>query len=243
MEDRLYQDTELVQFYDYDNPGTEDYKRYSRWIKKAESILDIGCGTGTLAVTMVQKGKKVTATDFAKEMLEAARKKSDKVTWIQADARLLNIPEKFDLIILTGHAFQVFLTDEDRENVFQTIKNHLNDEGIFVFDSRNPLVKDWKTWTEKESTRFFTHPQHGTIKAWNAWEGNSTTLTYHTFYESKAKGKLWQANSVISFPTKENISYLLEKVGLKIKTVYGDWEFNTYHPDSEEMIFVGSISS
>lgn len=240
-EDRLYQDTELVQFYDYDNADTEDYQHHSKWIKNAETILDIGCGTGTLAAAMAENGKKVTATDFAAEMLEVARKKSDLVTWIQADARALEIPEKFDLIILSGHAFQVFLTDTDREQLFQVIRNHLNDKGIFIFDSRNPLVEDWKTWTKEESTRFFIHPHHGTVKAWNTWEGNNISLTYHTFYETESTGKQWQASSIISFPTKEKIISILEKKGLRVHKVYGDWQLNDFQQDSEEMIFIGGL--
>ena len=47
-------------------------------------------------------------------MFKEASKKSDHVIWKQADIRTIKLDEKFDFILLSGHAFQVFLTDEDR---------------------------------------------------------------------------------------------------------------------------------
>ncbi|WP_407489466.1 methyltransferase domain-containing protein [Elizabethkingia anophelis] len=55
MKDRLYQDIDLVQFYDYDNPWTESFDHFVRWSKEAHNILDLGCGTGTLTIELAKK--------------------------------------------------------------------------------------------------------------------------------------------------------------------------------------------
>ncbi|MCW3464951.1 class I SAM-dependent methyltransferase [Chitinophaga nivalis] len=237
--DRLYQDSSLVQFYDYDNPWSSDNEPYVHWAKGARRILDLGCGTGTLAVRLAKANNYIVATDVAAEMLAIAREKSDKVAWLQADARTLRLSEQFDFILLSGHVFQVFLTDEDREKLFQTIQHHLSDDGIFIFDSRNPLAEEWKQWDEATSQRYFNHPQLGSIRAWNSWEGNAAALTYTSYYAATATNKLWQARSVISFPSREKITSLLSAAGLQVNHIYGDWQLNEFRHDSEEMIFVG----
>ncbi|WP_366510106.1 class I SAM-dependent methyltransferase [Mesorhizobium sp.] len=48
-----------------------------------------------------------------------------RVDWVEADARDVRLGRRFDLVLLTGHAFQVFLTPEDREAVLATIAAHL----------------------------------------------------------------------------------------------------------------------
>lgn len=53
MIDKLYQDSNLVQFYDYDNPWSESYDVLSNFVKIDDSVLDIGCGTGTLASELI----------------------------------------------------------------------------------------------------------------------------------------------------------------------------------------------
>ena len=53
----------------------------------------------------------------------------------------------FDLIIMTGNAFQVFLEDDDIFLVFATMRKHLTDKDLAAFETHNPAV-DWLArWT------------------------------------------------------------------------------------------------
>ncbi|WP_260129480.1 hypothetical protein [Elizabethkingia anophelis] len=112
-----------------------------------------------------------------------------------------------------------------------------------MFDSRNPLGKEWLTWNEAESSRNFIHPLYGKIKAWNICTGDADLLTYHTFYQAEASGQRWEASSRIAFPSKENIITLTEQAGLKVNMIYGDWQLNEFRENSEEMIFVGGLQT
>ncbi|MGL4582022.1 MAG: class I SAM-dependent methyltransferase, partial [Flavobacterium sp.] len=96
------------QFYDYDNERTSDYDQYLAIADKVERVLDLGCGTGRLAVELAKQGKQVVGVEFASAMLDVARRRSSLVEWIQGDARSIRLDQKFDLIILSGHVFQVF---------------------------------------------------------------------------------------------------------------------------------------
>ena len=45
----------------------------SRWVEPGHSVLEIGCGTGSLAALMIERGATVLGIDVAEPMLEAAR--------------------------------------------------------------------------------------------------------------------------------------------------------------------------
>jgi ubiquinone/menaquinone biosynthesis C-methylase UbiE len=239
MIDKLYQDSHLVQFYDYDNPWSESFDVISNYVKVGDSVLDIGCGTGTLSSQLIHKCKEIYALDLSVEMLNVAKEKTDAVNWIHASATTFSLDRKFDFIFLSGHSFQTLLTKNDRLALLENIARHLKDNGTFVFDSRNPLVKEWTTWGEKESTRYFKHPIFGIIKSWNDWELKDEIITYQTFYQVLHTDKKWTAASQISFPKKEEIYSLINQAGLSVIQLYGDWALNTYTESSYEMIFVG----
>jgi SAM-dependent methyltransferase len=90
-----------------------------------------------LATSFVD-GRTVFGVDPAAAMLDIARRRpgGDKVAWVHADAQSVRLGRRFDLVLLTGHAFQVFLTGEDQKAVFSTIAAHLAPEGRFIFVAR-----------------------------------------------------------------------------------------------------------
>src|SRR5436305_11197063 len=70
-------------------------------LSAGETVLDVCCGTGDIALRLLQKGARVVGSDFTPEMLFQARKRSGDVTWIQADALDLPFPnESFDVVTI-----------------------------------------------------------------------------------------------------------------------------------------------
>jgi SAM-dependent methyltransferase len=140
--DLLYHDPDLVQFYDLENEGGADFSFCLDMARDARSVLDLGCGTGQL-VAALSDGRHATGVDPAGPMLDVARRRPSgpEAEWIEADARSLRLDRRYDLVLLTGHAFQVFLTRDDQLAVLQTIAHHLAPEGRFLFDTRNPASR------------------------------------------------------------------------------------------------------
>ena len=146
-------------------PGTrqrDDFAYCLGLAKDAASVLDLGCGTGELAAALAG-GRSVTGVDPAAAMLEIARGRpgGEPVTWVVADARSVRLDRRFDLVLLTGHAFQVFLTADDQRAALATIAAHLAPGGRFIFDSRNPDAPGRKERTREETLRRIDHPRLG----------------------------------------------------------------------------------
>lgn len=244
MSDALYDDPDLVSFYDLENGWGADFDFCARLVEGAKSVLDLGCGTGELAVALAE-GRAVVGADPAGAMLEVARRRpgGERVTWIEGDARSLVLGRRFDLVLLTGHAFQVFLTAEDQRAVLTTIARHLNPRGRFLFDSRNPTFEAWKRWGPEESRRALTHPEFGAVEAWNEAQHDAATgiVTYETHYRVAETGRHLAARSQIRFTPKEELETLISEAGLHVIRWYGDWQGSDWAPASKEIIPLGGL--
>jgi SAM-dependent methyltransferase len=105
-------------------------------------VLEIACGTGRVSIPIARSGFDVTGVDIVPGMLEQARRKSVGLPtrWIEGDARSFDLREHFRLIFLTGNAFQAFVTNEEQAALLDRVRAHLHPEGLFAFETRNPLL-------------------------------------------------------------------------------------------------------
>ncbi|MBM3520522.1 MAG: class I SAM-dependent methyltransferase [Alphaproteobacteria bacterium] len=243
----FYHDDAFVDFYDLEMGWGTDTRYCAALGEAARSVLDLGCGTGLLAAHLAGDGsRRVVGADPAAAMLRVARARpgGDRVRWVEADARALDLGECFDLIVMTGHAFQCLPTAADRAALFATIRRHLAPAGRFIFDSRNPLKREWLEWTPQD-VRAHIHPRHGRLTAWNdAFQDEATGLVYYdTFYRIEESGRLLSTRCALAFPSRQDLEGEIAAAGLHVDTWYGDWEGGACTPAAPEIIPFGEISS
>jgi 2-polyprenyl-3-methyl-5-hydroxy-6-metoxy-1,4-benzoquinol methylase len=77
MPDAIFDDRRLAAIYDSVDADRSDLDAYVALADElgARSVLDIGCGTGTFACLLAQRGKDVTGVDPATASLDIARQK------------------------------------------------------------------------------------------------------------------------------------------------------------------------
>jgi SAM-dependent methyltransferase len=115
----------------------------------ARHVIDIGCGTGSLAVRLAGEGLSVVGVDPAAASLDVARAKpyADRVTWINGDATALaGLSGAADMAVLTGNVAQVFVSDADWSETLTAVHAALRPGGWFVFETRRPEVRAWEDW-------------------------------------------------------------------------------------------------
>lgn len=105
----------------------------------ARKILNIGCGTGSHDFALLQFGYEITGIDISNEMILHANKKmhehnKSNIVFKVGDARSIRLEEKFDVVISLFHVMSYQVSNEDVNLVFETVKYHLNPNGIFLFD-------------------------------------------------------------------------------------------------------------
>jgi SAM-dependent methyltransferase len=244
MQDRLFHDPELVQFYDAENGWGDDTRYCLRLAEGAASVLDLGCGTGLLAAALGGT-REVWGVDPAAAMLDVAARRDggQGVTWVEADARSVRLGRRFDLVLLTGHAFQCFLTDADQRAVCATIAAHLAPEGRFIFDSRNPAREEWREWVPERSERVFDLEPHGHVTGWNdvRFDAARDVVTYDTIFRASS-GMQWMASSSIRFASKVIIQHAISDAGLRVDRWLGDWHGSAWTAAAGEIIPVGRLA-
>ncbi len=243
--DRLYHDPALAAFYDIDNGWGPDLDYCAALARGCRSVLDLGCGTGRLVARLAagrEGGREAVGVDPAAAMLAVARERPGGAAarWVRADARDLRLGQRFDLVVMTGHAFQVFLTDADQDAVAATIAAHLAPDGRFVLDSRNPAAEEWREWSPDRSLRVLAHPLLGPVEAWDDAEHEPETgiVTYRTQYRTAA-GQLWSASSRIRFTPRDRIAASLEGAGLSVDAWLGAWDGRAWVRNAAEIIPLG----
>lgn len=247
-EDRLYQDPDLADFYDVENEWSGDQAYCRLLAADCGAVLDLGCGSGRLAAELAAGDDRrvVFGVDPAGPMLDIARSRpgGGRVTWVQSDGRTVRLDRRFDLVVLTGHAFQVFLTAGDQLAALQTIAAHMAPGGRFIFDSRDPTVREWQEWTPEASRRRIDHPRLGPVDAWNdvAEDPDTGIVTYGTHYRILADGRVLSAQSQIAFPPRAQLERLIAEAGLVVDTWLGDWTGQPWRPGARDFIPLGRLA-
>jgi 2-polyprenyl-3-methyl-5-hydroxy-6-metoxy-1,4-benzoquinol methylase len=235
--DLHYTDPVLAAIYDTDSGWSADRDFYLALAGPTPvRILDLGCGTGLLCDAYAAVGHSVTGVDPAPAMLDVARTKPQgaAVTWVQSTAQDFQSPHRFDLIIMTGHAFQVLLSDDAINATFATMRQHLAPGGRIVFESRNPGV-DWaKRWNTGAVSTVNGQLVQETRRVISATGNRIRFDTHYTI-----DGITRVSHSELLFLSAAEITGRLIRAGLHVNDVLGDWTGGRFAPDhSEEMIFI-----
>lgn len=241
MPDAIYTDPRLAALYDVLNPPAADTRFYLALAGATpRRVLDMGCGTGQLALAMAAAGHEASGADPAPAMLAVARRKpgAGAVDWIEATATGLSLARRFDLIVMTGHAFQVFLDEEAILATLRNLRRHLAPGGRLAFETRNPAAREWEDWTEAAGAE--TAEVEGLGRVEVRWQVTETALPLVTF-ETRfrfADGERLAVPSTLRFVTQPELAALLAAAGFAEVAWYGDWDGGPLRPDSREIIAV-----
>src|SRR5438874_4632282 len=139
--DNIFEHPRLAAIYDVLEADRSDLDVYVRIADElgAKRVLDVGCGTGTFALLLAERGFEVTGIDPALASLEVARAKpgADRVRWIHGDAT--SLPRlQVDLATMTGNVAQAIVERADWEATLSGIYEALRPGGYLVFETRDP---------------------------------------------------------------------------------------------------------
>jgi SAM-dependent methyltransferase len=238
--DQLFADPYLAAVYDawHLRAVRDDYDFYLPHILAADAVLDVGCGTGTLLHEARRAGHvgRLCGIDPAPGMLSRARMRSD-IEWVLGDLQSAGWTAEFDLIVMTGHAFQAIVGDQDLRNFMAAVRRALVPGGCFAFETRNPAVQAWERWTPENAV---TVEGPDGFQVWITTEviipfdGRTVTFT-HTF-RGEHPSLPQVSRSTLRFLDADALRNLLENAGLRIEQQFGGFDGSPPGPASPEFI-------
>ncbi len=113
--------------------------------RRVASLLDLGCGTGSHALRLANRGRQVTGIDASPGMLRVARAKARgrrNPTFRRADMRVFALGRTFDAAICMDGAFTHLLTDRDILSHLRTVRRHLVPDGLYAFEFAQALREE-----------------------------------------------------------------------------------------------------
>ncbi|HWE62579.1 MAG TPA: class I SAM-dependent methyltransferase [Chloroflexota bacterium] len=242
MNERQFTDEYLAALYDrfYPPAQQDDFTFYLPLVMAAGDVLDVGCGTGSLLRHARECGHtgRLCGLDPASGMLNQARARSD-VEWVLGDLSTVGWDREFDLIVMTGHAFQQLIEDDEIRAAFATIRSALTDGGRFVFETRNPLVRAWEHWSTDytaEVTDATGAPVRREYQVEIPVEGD-IVRSISTF-TSPGWDRPRVSRGMLRFLDAAALSSFLGGAGLAIEEQFGDWTRQPLTDTSPEIITI-----
>src|SRR5215471_4286535 len=227
--------------YDADFPLTEQLAR-----ELGGPLLDLACGTGTIAIRMAQLGFQVTGVDIIPEMIAWASQKAlaqgVSIELVVADARAFHLQQQFRFMYMLGNAFQHFLSRKDQESLLARVREHLHPEGCFLFGTRNPSPRNLfqarfpepQTYTVPDGRKYVITEQqdYDPITQIQHYTFDEHWLTPEGLQEKK------KYRGALRYVFPQEMEALLFHNGFEIRSCFGDWQQEPLTATSRYMIYV-----
>lgn len=212
----------------------------SQWIldqiTQHQSLLDLGCGPGLYTRIFKDSIQHVTGVDFSTSSITYAKAQKDQVEYIEANYVDMTLNDTYDTITMI-HCEIGSVDITNRQAVFSKVKQHLKQDGKFIFDFFTPNALR----SFQKSQRWVNH-QHGFFS-----DKPYTEIILNTTYPdyiSLKQSIILQDESIKTYRqwyqylTLTDIQNELEEVGLKVSAFYEDLTGEPLNHTSETIAVV-----
>jgi SAM-dependent methyltransferase len=241
MRDAEFNDPRLVEVYDAESPWTRDDDYFVALVNETPGVrvLDLGCGTGRIALGLADAGHTVTGIDPSLAALAAARAKpgAKRVAWIHGTAE--SAPDaSFDIVLMTGHVSQ-FLLENEWAGALGAIRHALVPGGRLAFHAYDPRERIWERWTPEDTRRFIAMPGGTTVLTWTeVTDVSNDEVSFSHHYQWFPGGERLRSDSTLRFWSEQRLRQSVTDAGFTIERVDGGWRGEPVGLGNGELIVV-----
>lgn len=221
--DAIFAHPRLAPIYDAYDGDRDDLPAYLDIADElgVDRVVDVGCGTGCLAILLADSGRTVVGADPAEASLAVARSKDTaaRIMWAHCDAAALPTLSA-DLAVMTGNVAQVFLTDDDWSQALQGIHSAVRPRGHLVFETRRPERRVWEEWAADTAQVTLAIPGSGPVERW--FEVTDVSLPFVSFrytYRFLRDGEVITSDSTLRFRSRDEVESSLIALGYRVLDV------------------------
>jgi hypothetical protein len=160
------------------------------------------------------------------------------IDWVTGDLASATWEREFDLVVMTGHAFQVLIEDEELRVSLAAIHSALTENGRFIFETRNPLARGWEAWKPENAVEIVDETGSTVRLAHEVESMDGDLVSFSTTFSSPAWDGPRVSRSTLRFLSVDSLSRFLIEAGLAIEEQFGDWDGQPLTETSPEIITI-----
>ena len=219
----------------------------------ADSILELCCGTGRVAIPLAAAGHSVVAVDYSDNLMDQFRAKlssedpdtKDRLQLVKQDITSLELPQReFPLSIIAFNSLLCLTSFEDQSKALGSCSDHLATGGLLALDIVNPLRLDIDG--DPIAKPFFSrrNPHNGRkytrFASVGPFDSDHCQTLYGWYDELDDAGAITRRNySVVWRPIfRYELALMLEKAGFEIVSIEGGHQKEPYIATSPRMFVI-----
>ena len=234
---KIYDDL-INEDINYDNMVSRIIEICNEHNIECKDYLDVACGTGNVTVRLAKHFKDIYAVDLSEDMLREAfnKLKENRIKGkiICQDMSEMQLNRKFDLITSVLDSTNYITDEDDLEKYFSSVKEHLKDDGIFIFD-----VNSYYKLSEILGNNIYTYSEEDVFYTWeNVFEDDMVSM-FLTFFVKQ--GELYERFEEEHFERaykEEELESALSNCGLKVINKFDGYSNNKVQANSERIVYV-----
>jgi SAM-dependent methyltransferase len=245
---------EYAPFYDWENARTVARRDVSFWKALARKqpglALELGCGTGRLALPLLKSGARLVGIDRSEAMLGRARRKArragvaDRARFVRGDIRRLPFRARpgFGLVLAPYGMLQSLTRERDLAATLESVARVLRRDGVFGID----LVPDLPRWSEYNKKVTLSGSRdartHLTLRE-TVRQDRRRRLTMFDQEYVERRGRAQRVHRFeLTFRTLTvpQMRRRLEAAGFEVSAVLGDYQGGPWHPDADVWVILAS---
>lgn len=213
---------------------------------EANSVCELGCGTGKMTTLFAKKGLEVIGIDLSAEMLMMAQdhafEEALDILYLLQDMSSFELGEPVDLICSCCDSMNYLLEEEELLETFIRVKRFLKPSGLFIFDMNTPYK-----YKEVLGNQIFADQTEEAAYVWTNYYDDEEAINEYevSFFIKDEKGKYDRSieNHYQRAYAIEEVKVLLEKAGLKVLEVNDNYSDEAINSASERATFIVSHTS
>jgi ubiquinone/menaquinone biosynthesis C-methylase UbiE len=259
MSPALY-DCFIADYYDA-SPVVAERKQDVAFYRNAgrehgDPILELGCGTGRIALALAEAGLRITGLDLSERMLERASEKRaalpvetrERVHLVQGDMARFDLDETYRLIIIPFRPFQHLLETQQQLDCLHCVRKHLAAGGHLIIDFFQPDLRRLHDPSVQEERLVAEYKMPGgrrvrlserVVAFHRAEQRNDVEMIYGVTHADGRKERLVLAWTLRYFFRYE-VEHLLARCGFRVTALHGSFDYSPLNDASPEMIFVAT---
>lgn len=213
---------------DVDYQGVVDfyYEILRREGLSPKSAVDLGCGTGSVACLLAERGLRVVGVDMAEDMLTVADEKAQTLknppVFVHQKMQHLRLPRAVDMAVCTLDSLDYILDPHDCAEAIRRVYKALNPGGIFIFDVNTPEK------LRAMDSQIFLDEDDNVYCVWRGEFDEDSNICSYGMDIFQREGKIWKR----SFEehreyaySRQQLTQYLKAAGFTHIEVYADREF------------------